>query len=102
MYVQEHCISTLQTISSAVLASDYDEMKKINYPSIAFIIVLDLLVTLHNEWLQGNVLFNYSDKWINTDHHQMVLYFLGIFSEYTDYIAYEQKKTTSLIVKQIC
>lgn len=93
-------MSTLQIVSCAVLASDYDEIKEINYPSIAFTIVLDLLVTLHNEWLQGYVSFNYSDEWINSDHHQMVLYFF-IFSEYTDCIAYEQKKTMYLIERQM-
>ncbi len=48
-YVLEHYISTLQTVNCVKLTGDYYEIKKINYLSIAFIIVLDLLVMLHNE-----------------------------------------------------
>lgn len=76
------------------------KLKKTNHPSIAFIMMLDLLV-MPNKWLQGKgpITFNYSDKWMNNGHHQMVLFFFSFFSKCTDCIAYEQKKTMNLISK---
>lgn len=37
---------------------DYDEIKKINYPSIDVIILLNIPLTPHNEWLRGNIPFH--------------------------------------------
>lgn len=56
MYVPERCISTALTVNCVELTGNDDKIKKINYPGLAFITMQGLLVvTPHNEWLQGNV-----------------------------------------------
>lgn len=102
MYVPEHCISTPQTVNCVELTGDDDEIKKINHPSIAFIIALDFLVTLHNKWLQGNgplhliTLINGSTMAAT----RWCYIFFFIFSEYTDCIACVQKKTMCLMAEE--
>ena len=94
-------MSTEQTVNCVELTGNYDEIKKINYSSIALIIVLDMPVPLHNEWLQGNVPLHLialiSGLLLNTTRW---CYIFLHFSLNALIVWSEQKKTMGLIPKQ--